>query len=65
MILWQTATYEVQRAITQNIYIQELWFLRSARWPVLVNIYIKFQDNTLNGLQTQTCKGFLFKVGSR
>ena len=43
----------VQRGITQNIYIQELWFLRSARWPMLVNIYIKFHDNTLNGLQTK------------
>ena len=34
----ETATYKVQRGITQNIYIQELWFLRSAPLPMLVNI---------------------------
>ena len=27
----KTATYKVQRGITLKIYIQELWFLRSAR----------------------------------
>ena len=49
----ETATYKVQKGIIKNIYIQELWFLRSARLPMLVNIYIKFHDNILNGLQTQ------------
>ena len=37
----ETATYKVQRGITQKIYIQELWFLCSARRPMLVNIYMK------------------------
>ena len=34
----ETAPYKVQRGITQSIYIEGLWFLRSARLPMLVNI---------------------------
>ena len=30
----ETATYKVQRGITQKIYIQELQFLRSAHRPM-------------------------------
>ena len=31
----EIATYKVQRGITKNVYIQELWFLRSALYSVL------------------------------
>ena len=34
----ETATYKIQRGITKKKYIQELWFLQSARRPMLVNI---------------------------
>ena len=34
-----------------KIYIQELWVLRSARRLMLVNISVKFYDDTLNGFQ--------------
>ena len=45
----ETATYKVQKGITQNVYIQELWFLRSARCLMLVNILLKFHEGILNG----------------
>ena len=46
-----TATYKVQRGITQNIYIPELWFLRSAHRLMLVNISMTFHEDILNGFQ--------------
>ena len=36
------------RAITKNMCVHELWFLHSACWPVLVNIYMKTHENILN-----------------
>ena len=57
----ETATYKVQRSITQKVYTQELWFLHSARRLMLVNICIKFHEDTLNGFQvtegTRFCDG--------
>ena len=53
----ETATYKVQRGITQK-YIQELWFLRSARCPILVNIYMTFHDDILNGYKLQSRHDF-------
>ena len=47
----ETAIYKVQRDITQNIYIQEIWFLRSAQRPMLVNISLTFHKDIFNGLQ--------------
>ena len=41
----------VQMGITQNIYIQELWFLRSAHCVILVNISMTFHKDILNGFQ--------------
>ena len=38
----ETATCKVQRGITLTIYIQELWFLRSARRLMWVNIFWRF-----------------------
>ena len=37
----KNATCKDQMGIIQNIYIQELWFLRSACHPVLLNVYMK------------------------
>ena len=31
--------------------MQELWFLHSARCLVLIDIYMKFQEDSLNGFQ--------------
>ena len=33
---------------SNNIYIQELWFLRSARRLMLINISMKFHEDILN-----------------
>ena len=40
-VIKKTAACKVQVGIIQNIYIQELWFLRAACRPVLLNIYMK------------------------
>ena len=45
----ETATYKVQRGITQKVSIQELWFLRSAHCLMLVNICMRFHEGILNG----------------
>ena len=50
----ETATYKVQRAITQKVSIQELWFLRSACRLMLVNICMKFHEGTLNDFELQS-----------
>ena len=42
---------KVQRDITQNIYIQGLWFLRSAHHLMLVNISMTFHEDSLYGFQ--------------
>ena len=47
----ETATYKVQRGITHKIYIQELWFLRSAHRLMLVNISMTVHEDILNGFQ--------------
>ena len=47
----ETATYKVQRDITQKVHIQELRFLRSASRPMLVNICMKFHEDILNGFK--------------
>ena len=35
----------------QKLYIQELWFLRSAHCLILVNISMTFHEDILNGFQ--------------
>ena len=42
---------QTSKGITQKIYIQDSWFLRSAYQPMLVNIYMKFHEDILNGFQ--------------
>ena len=51
MFAYVHVMYKVQRSITQKIYTQELWFLSSACCPMLVNIYMKFHEDILNGFQ--------------
>ena len=42
---------KVPREITQKVYMQELWFLRSAHPLMLIDIYMKFREDGLNGFQ--------------
>ena len=39
------------KGITQKVQIQELWFLRSARRLMLVNICMTFHEGILNGFE--------------
>ena len=41
-------TDKVPREIIQNVKLQELWFLRSARRLMLIDIYMKFLKDILN-----------------
>ena len=50
----EAAIYKVRRGITQKIYIQKLWFLRSAHCLMLVNISMAFHEDILNGFQVQS-----------
>ena len=43
-----TITHKVQRDITQNTYIQELLFLRSAHRLTLIKISMKSHERILN-----------------
>ena len=36
------------RAVTNKMCVQELWFLHSACWLILVNMYMKTHENILN-----------------
>ena len=47
----ETATYNVQRDVTQKVSIQELWFLHSTHRLMLVYICMKFHEDTLNGFK--------------
>ena len=47
------------KGITKKIYIQELWFLRSARLPMLVNIYTKFHEDILTIFKLQSGYDFV------
>ena len=58
----ETTSYKVQRGITKNIYIQELWFLRSACRPVLVNSCMKFHEDILNSCKVIEGHDFLTKT---
>ena len=44
-------TDNVPREITQKVKMQELLFLRSARRLMLIDIYMKFREDGLNGFQ--------------
>ena len=47
----ETDTYKVQRAISKEMYIQELWYLQSTHRLMVVNISRTFHEDILNGLQ--------------
>ena len=47
----ETVTYKVQKDVTQKVSLQELWFLHSALHLMLVNICMKFHEDTLNGFK--------------
>ena len=42
---------KVPREITQKVQMQELWFLHSAHCLMLIDIYMKFYEDSLNGFQ--------------
>ena len=44
-------TDTVPREITQKSIKQELWFLHSAHRLMLIDIYMKFRDDSLNSFQ--------------
>ena len=55
------------RAVTKKMCVQELWFLHSACWPMLVNIYMKTHENIFNILKVKighdlVTKNATFKV---
>ena len=58
----ETATKKVQK-VTQNVSIQELWFLRSACRLMLVNICMKFHEDTLNGFKVTERMQFCLRNG--
>ena len=41
------------RVVTKNVCVQELWFLHSACWPMLFNIYMTTHENILNILKVK------------
>ena len=43
--------YKVPREIAQKVQMQELRFLCSARCLMLIDIYMKFREDSLNGFQ--------------
>ena len=47
----EIAIFNVQRAITPKICNPEIWFLRSARLFMVLNICVKIHENILNGFE--------------
>ena len=45
--------------------MQELWFLRSARRLILIDIYVKFREDSLNGFQVTERKRFCDEQSSK
>ena len=43
------------REITQKVKMQELWFLRSACRLMLIDIYMKFHEDSFNSFQDTEC----------
>ena len=40
---------KVPREITQNVHMEELWFLRTACPLMLIDIFMNFHEDSLNG----------------
>ena len=47
----EMAIFNVHRAITPKVGNSELWFMRPAHRLMMLYIYVKFHDNTLNDFQ--------------
>ena len=59
-----TTNYKLQRDVTQRVSIQELWFLHSARHLMLVNICVKFHEDTLNGFKATERRDFVLETAT-
>ena len=59
---WTQFCDKVQREITQKVYMQELWFLCSACHLMLINIYMKFREDSLNGFPSYRADMFCDRV---
>ena len=44
-------TKQTRNCVTESVYIQELWFLHSAHPLMLVYVFMKFHDCSLDGLK--------------
>ena len=55
----ETAIYKVQRGVTKKIHMQELWFLRSARRPIKLNIRMKFHEDILKFFKLESAHDFV------
>ena len=51
MICHRTANYKIQRGVTKNLHIQELWFLHSACHRLVLNICMMFYEYILNSFK--------------
>ena len=47
----RTASYKIQRGVTKQIHIQELWLLCSARRLLVLNTCMEFYEHILNGFK--------------
>ena len=47
----EMAIFNIQRAITLKVGKQELWFMCSARHPMVFNICVKFHENMSSGFK--------------
>ena len=54
MICHRTANYKLQRDVTQNVHIQELWFLHSACHRLVRNVCMMIYEYILNSYRADT-----------
>ena len=57
----ETATWKIQRYVTQKVSIQELWFLHSI---TLVNMCMKFHEDTLTVLKLHSGHDFVWETAT-
>ena len=63
-ILSRNCYLKVQRNVTQKVSIQELWFLHSAHRLMLVNICLKFHEDTITVLKLQNGCDFVLETAT-
>ena len=49
--MMEMAIFNIQRAISLKVGNQELWFMCSARCPIVFNICVEFHENMSSGLK--------------